>query len=122
MTAQPTPEVATVGKAEFAAYIGVSPGRVSQYIAEGKISGDALVGPGRASRIRVEIAVAQLRERLDPGQMTGNGKTTRLGEAAPVVISRASAVHLEAAIRARFDRARDDVLRLLRANLSSGGQ
>lgn len=40
-------ESATMGKAEFADHIGVSPGRVSQYVAEGKISGDALIGSGR---------------------------------------------------------------------------
>jgi hypothetical protein len=114
----PVAECETVGKAEFAECVGVSPSRVSQYIAEGKISGDALVGSGRAARIRFEIAVAQLRERLDPSQMAGNGRNTRLGET-PVVISSATAARLEAAIAARFDRARDEVLRLLRANFAS---
>lgn len=109
----------TVSKAEFAELIGVSPGRVSQHIAAGKISGDALVGSGRSSRIRYEIAVAQLRERLDASQMTGNGRQTRLGETPSVVISSATAARLEATIAARFDRARDDVLRLLRANFTS---
>jgi hypothetical protein len=108
----------TVSKAEFAMSIGVTPGRVSQYIATGKISGDALVGSGRASRVRSEIAVAQLRERLDPSQMTGNGKA-RLEETV-AVISSAAAARLEAAIAARFDRARNDVLRLLRLNFASG--
>jgi DNA-binding transcriptional regulator YdaS (Cro superfamily) len=108
----------TMSKAEFAECIGVSPARVSQYITAGKISGDALVGSGRAARIRFEIAVAQLRERLDPSQMAGNGRNTRLGET-PVVISSAAAARLEAAIAARFDRARDDVLRLLRANFAT---
>jgi hypothetical protein len=109
----------TVSKAEFAESIGVSPGRVSQYLAAGKISGEALVGSGRASRIRFEIAVAQLRERLDPSQMTGNGRQTRLGETPPVVISSAAAARLEAAIATRFDRARDDVLHLLRTIFTS---
>jgi hypothetical protein len=109
----------TVGKAEFALRIGVTPGRVSQYIAAGKISGDALVGFGRTQRIRPEIAVAQLRERLDPSQMTGNGRKTRLGETPSIVISNARAVRLEAMIAARFDRARDEVLRLLRSEFTS---
>lgn len=39
-------ENAVVTKAEFAKYIKVSRSRVSQYIAEGKIYGDALVGRG----------------------------------------------------------------------------
>ena len=115
-------DTATMAKAEFADLIGVSPGRVSQYVAEGKISGEALVGSGRAQRVRPEIAVAQLRERLDPSQMAGNGKGTRLGNTAPVTISRAIAARLEAQIAARFDRARDEALRLLRATFSSDGQ
>jgi len=72
-----------VTKGAFAALIGVSPGRVSQMIAEGKISPDALEGEGRNARIRVETARAQLRERTDLGQRFGNGITTRLDGALP---------------------------------------
>lgn len=73
-----------VSKGEFAARLGVSPGRVSQYIAEGKISGDALVGEGRSARIAVEAATAQLRAKLDINQRFGlNGVSTRI-DAAPV--------------------------------------
>lgn len=75
----------TVTKGEFARLINVTPGRVSQYIAEGKIGGDALAGEGRSARIVVDVARAQLRRTLDVSQMIGNGVTTRLsaGEAAP---------------------------------------
>jgi hypothetical protein len=115
----------TLSKSEFAEYLGVSPGRVAQYITDEKLSGDALVGESRrAQRIRVDVAVAQLRVRLDPSQMLGNGKKTRLEiDTAPgVPISPATVVALEAAITARFDRARDEVLRMLRFTLRAGPQ
>jgi hypothetical protein len=113
----------TVTKTEFAAMLNVSVGRISHYITDGKLSGEALVGDSRRTqRIRVECALAQLRVRLDPGQMLGNGKTTRLEiDSAPAVsVSPATVAALEAAIAARFDRARDEVLRLLRAALRPG--
>ncbi|MEO0955780.1 MAG: hypothetical protein AAFY12_12360 [Pseudomonadota bacterium] len=71
-------ENAVVTKGEFANILNVSPGRVSQYIAEGKISGEALVGSGRRSKINVAVAREQLRRHLDIGQMLGNGLETQL--------------------------------------------
>lgn len=71
-------EQAVVSKGGFAKIINVSPGRVSQYIAEGKIYGDALVGVGRAAKINVPVAREQLRRHLDIGQMLGNGMETQL--------------------------------------------
>ena len=68
----------TVTKGEFASLIGVSAGRVSQYLTEGKISGAALVGVGRSARIHVERAKADLRLKLDISQRLGNGIDTRL--------------------------------------------
>ena len=68
----------TLSKGEFAAEIGVSPGRVSQMIAEGKIGPEALAGSGRTARIRVEIAKHQIAVRRDPGQALGNGLGTRV--------------------------------------------
>lgn len=65
-------------KGEFAAIIGVSPGRVSQYLTEGKISAAALVGSGRNAKIDVERAKADLRLTLDVAQRLGNGIETRL--------------------------------------------
>ncbi|TRL35504.1 hypothetical protein [Rhizobium straminoryzae] len=67
-----------VTKGQFAALIGVSPGRVSQYLAEGKISPAALHGNGRNARIIVERAKADLRLALDISQRMGNGIDTRL--------------------------------------------
>ena len=74
-----------VRKSEFAALRGVSAGRVSQWIAEGKISGPALVGEGRSAQINVAVATQQLRASLDISQRFGlNGVSTRLGEETPV--------------------------------------
>ena len=67
-----------VAKGEFARLCNVVPGRVTQWITAGKISGEALVGVGRSARIRVAVAQAQLKRHLDPNQMTANGVRTRL--------------------------------------------
>src|SRR5690606_9605999 len=67
-----------VSKGEFARMVQVSPGRVSQWIAEGKIGPDALQGEGRLAKIIVDRAMAQVRLRRDPGQAVGNGIATRL--------------------------------------------
>jgi hypothetical protein len=83
-----------VSKGEFAALIGVSPGRVSQYLAEGKISAAALHGVGRNAKIIVEQAKADLRLRLDVGQRLGNGIETRL-DAAPIAAPHPAAPSLD---------------------------
>lgn len=73
-----------VTKGEFARLRGVSQGRVSQWLSEGKIDATALVGEGRSARINVEVATAQLRARLDPTQLTGlNASGTDLSSRAP---------------------------------------
>lgn len=82
-----------MSKSEFAASIGVSAARVSQYIKEGKIDSAALVGEGRSARIRVDVARDQLRRSLDLSQMTGNGLKTNLG-GSPSPTSRADAPSL----------------------------
>lgn len=69
-----------MSKGDFAAHIGVTPGRVSQMITSGMIGADALVGAGRYARIKVEMAVAQIRGRRDVGQALGNGLGTRLSD------------------------------------------
>jgi len=68
----------SITKGEFAALIGVSAGRISQYLKEGRISASAIDGEGRAARIKVEQAKADLRISLDVGQRFGNGISTRL--------------------------------------------
>lgn len=71
-----------VSKGKFAELKNVSPGRVSQWIAEGKIGVDALVGDGRKARIRVSVANEHLRRKLDPIQSVANGLDTRLAAVA----------------------------------------
>lgn len=73
-----------VSAAEFARLRGVHRSQVTRYVKDGKISGDALVPSGRGVKIRVRLAMAQLRERLDIGQQIGNGidaRTSLEGEA-----------------------------------------
>jgi hypothetical protein len=73
-----SPEPEIVSKSEFARLSNVVPGRVTQWISAKQIYGDALVGEGRAARIRVATARAQLKRHLDVGQRLGNGLSTRL--------------------------------------------
>lgn len=63
-----------VQKGAFAKIIGKSPARVSQLIAEGVISGPALVGSGRLAKIVPSIAQRQLAARLDPVQQVAQGQ------------------------------------------------
>jgi hypothetical protein len=74
-----TTEVVT--KTKFAALAGVTPGRLSQWIAAGQIHGKALVGRGHRARIRVSVAQAQLKRTLDPVQHLGANGRARLGSA-----------------------------------------
>jgi hypothetical protein len=57
-----------ISKAEFAKLAGVSPGRVSQYLREGVIGRAALVGDGRNARIKADLALAMVRDRMDPAR------------------------------------------------------
>lgn len=66
-----------VSAAEFARLRGVHRSQVTRYVKDGKISGEALVPSGRGVKIRVRLAMAQLRERLDIGQQIGNGIDAR---------------------------------------------
>ncbi|SEQ48955.1 hypothetical protein SAMN05216548_10526 [Faunimonas pinastri] len=79
----PATSAAIVSKSEFARICGVSPGRVTQWIAEKLIDGDALIGAGRTARINVAAAQKQLRKRRDISQALGNGITTRLTGQSP---------------------------------------
>lgn len=67
-----------MAKGDFASHIGVSAGRVSQYIAAGIIGSDAISGEGRSARIIVERAVEQIAARRNVSQSLGNGLTTRI--------------------------------------------
>lgn len=72
-----------LSKGQFAARIGVSPGRISQMISEGKIGAEAIEGTGLRAKIKVDVALQHLKQRLDPNQRFGlNGITTRLDQPA----------------------------------------
>lgn len=57
-----------VTKGKFAKLVARTPSAVSNWIAEGKLSGDALVGEGHRARINVEVALEQLGVTLDLSQ------------------------------------------------------
>lgn len=67
-----------VSKGDFARIAGVSAARVSQYISQGQIGPEAMVGEGRAARINVAVAMRQLRDRLNIDQRLANGLGTRI--------------------------------------------
>ncbi len=62
-----------VSKSLFAAEVGVTRARLSQWLRSGAIDGDAIVGVGHRARIRVDVARAQLKSRLDVTQRIANG-------------------------------------------------
>ena len=72
---------------QLATELGISKGRVSQYVSEGKLDG-CFTGDGRARRFDVGKVRAALDQRLDPGQMLGNGASTkrRIRTALPDVV------------------------------------
>jgi len=74
-----------VSKSRFAEIIGVTPARLSQYLAEGRISGEAIVGVGRHARINVAVAQAQLKTRLDITQRIANGRARLDGAGAAAI-------------------------------------
>ena len=52
---------------------------MTQYLADGYISGEAIVGSGHRARIRVAVAMEQLRRNLDPSQHLGANGRARVG-------------------------------------------
>jgi hypothetical protein len=66
-----------LSKSEFAS-VGISPSRLSHYLREKKIGGDAVIGSGYSARIDAEIAKAQLDSRLDLSQRLGANGRARL--------------------------------------------
>ena len=61
---------------DLARTIGVTPGRISQYVSAGKLAG-CYQGDGTARRFDLEKVCAALGRTLDPGQMLGNGASTK---------------------------------------------
>jgi DNA-binding transcriptional regulator YdaS (Cro superfamily) len=76
-----------VSKSAFASLCGVSCGRVSQWLAAGRLDGDAIVGRGHRARIRVGVARAQLKQRLNITQRLATGRAKLdgdSGQSAPI--------------------------------------
>jgi len=61
---------------DLAKQLGVSKGRVSQYVAAGRLDG-CFDGDGRARRFYLDRVAVALGRRLDRGQMLGNGSATK---------------------------------------------
>jgi hypothetical protein len=71
-------------KGEYAALKGRTPGTVSHWIAEGKITASAMVGEGRHARIWVEQADADLVRSLDPAQQAAQDNPIGSAQAPPI--------------------------------------
>jgi excisionase family DNA binding protein len=106
---------------ELATRLGVSRGRVSQMVAEGKLDG-CFKGEGRARRFDPQLAAAALNQRLDIGQQVGNGAQARAARAA---LSRPAGVATEGLLPPtdddnyklyRTEKAREEAIRLRRQN------
>lgn len=67
-------QVTVMRKGDFARLRQVTPARVSQWIAEGKIYGDAIVGTGRDARINADVAHSQLGATLDITQTVAQNR------------------------------------------------
>jgi transcriptional regulator with XRE-family HTH domain len=70
-----------ISKKDFADAVGVTPGRVSQWISAGQIHGEALVGSGRKARIRTHIAKEQLSHKLDVAHRARASTKAQLADA-----------------------------------------
>lgn len=80
----------TFTKTEFAERRHVTKARVSQWIKEGKIPPEALVGEGRNAKIDEDIALQHLNRGLDPDQRAGHGLGTNLTPAPIAAIAPAA--------------------------------
>ncbi len=117
--------VEVVSKARFAALEGVGKSAVSNWIAEGKLNGDALVGAGRGAMINVAVARQQLGRSLDPsqrlaqvtvsGRASGEFAASAEGESARYQRARADMAEIDAR-RARQREQADAGLYLLTAD------
>ena len=126
-----------LSSSELAKTLGVSPGRVSQYVAAGSLEG-CFSGSGRARRFDLDKVAVALGKKLDAGQMMGNGAQTRAvlkvlaaGGPVPDVASPkklgGGATELDPKDDDRYEMARtqkaeEDVRRLRRINAEAEGR
>lgn len=68
--------MADLNATQLASKLGLSTARISQLVSEGKLEG-CYVGAGRARRFDQCRVAEVLGKRLDIGQMSGNGRSTR---------------------------------------------
>ena len=61
---------------ELAQELGVTKGRISQLVRDGRLNG-CYQGDGRQRRFDLQLVAAKLQKKLHPGQMLGNGASTR---------------------------------------------
>ncbi|WP_170284502.1 hypothetical protein [Roseospira marina] len=73
----------TMTKGDFARLVGRAPSAVSNWIADGKLSGAALDGPGRSARVVVPEALRQLGMKLDVRQQMAQARPVDTGAFAP---------------------------------------
>ena len=66
----------SVTASALAIKLGVSRGRISQFVREGKLA-ECFTGVGRNRRFDLEKSACALGHRLDAGQLMGNGAGTR---------------------------------------------
>ena len=126
-----------LSSSELAKTLGVSPGRVSQYVAAGSLEG-CFSGSGRARRFDLDKVAVALGKKLDAGQMMGNGAQTRavlkvlvaggpVQELAPLKKVGSGATELDPKDDDRYEMARtqkaeEDVRRLRRINAEAEGR
>lgn len=70
----------TVTKGEFARMVGRAPSAISNWIADGKLSGAALDGEGRSARVVVSEAMRQLGTKLDARQQMAQAQPVETGQ------------------------------------------
>jgi phage terminase Nu1 subunit (DNA packaging protein) len=104
-----------VSKTEFARSVGVSPARVSQWLRDGTVSQEALLGHGRHARVKVDLALEMLRNRLDLARSaTSSRGRTKLGspdEKSGLTTARTKTSNLQAALlQMRLARELGDVI------------
>lgn len=73
--------MSTLNTTDLAKELKLTKGRISQYVAQGKLAG-CYSGDGRARRFDLAAVLQALGRKLDQGQMLGNGASTRKAIAA----------------------------------------